>query len=272
MASTSLQPPHEQAAPPPICVDLLQAAPAFRIDYASIDKALLFAFAGSTSGGLFSQALEQASMPPSCWQPDGYADELFVAEFVQTCLVHGQPLLAPKHLVRVLVLPPQDEASMVLRRGIVSELRRTPTLVAAVEELYAAVSRFRCLIEGNSAADRWDPNQRQLAILTAYAHVVELAAERFAQAESGLSRVAAYGARVVASEGFAALRDLLAYDDCLATVSFRVRIGADGRVRDLELLAVEENDDNPFVNPPMRRWQAKLELLLRGMQFLLIFL
>src|SRR5690606_30665066 len=53
-------------------------------------------------------------------------------------------------------------------------------------------------------------------------------------------------------------------DEQLATVSFRLGIGADGRVRQLELVSVDENRANPFVMSPLRRWLAKLELLLRG--------
>src|SRR5690606_7400807 len=51
------------------------------------------------------------------------------------------------------------------------------------------------------------------------------------------------------------------------TIDFRVRMGADGRVRDLELLSLQEDTENPFTNGPIRRWGAKLELLARGYKF-----
>jgi DNA mismatch repair protein MutS2 len=69
------------------------------------------------------------------------------------------------------------------------------------------------------------------------------------------------------SEGFQSLSDLLRYEARLATVSFKVGVGADGRVRGLEILALDESDENPFVSPPWRRWLAKLELFVRGYRF-----
>ena len=63
--------------------DLLESAPRYRIDRAATDRDLVFAFAGSTSGGLFSAALERAVLPHSSWDPRGYAADLFLERFVR---------------------------------------------------------------------------------------------------------------------------------------------------------------------------------------------
>ncbi len=89
----------------------------------------------------------------------------------------------------------------------------------------------------------------------------------FAQAESPLRRLFTFGAQAKAQEAYESLLSLLSYDGKLATLDFRVRMGADGRVAHLELLRVEENVENPFVASPLKRWGAKFELLFRGFRF-----
>jgi len=235
------------------------------------DRALVFAFAGSSSGGLFVDALKGAKMVPSSWDPSGYVEDLFVAAFVRACFepnIDGpRPLLAMEHLARVLATPPREAETVHHRRAVIGELMESQALRGELGRLYVALNRFRVLLEGGSAADRLDPNRRQLEVLTRLKAVIEIMAQGFTSAQSGLSRLSAYAEQVQAGEAYAALVELLRYDDQLATVSFKVRIGADGRVRDLTLLSVEEDDKNPFVSSPLRRWQAKLELLLRGFHF-----
>jgi DNA mismatch repair protein MutS2 len=250
--------------------DLLDARPTARIDVETTDAALLFAFAGSSSGGLFVDALDAASMPRSSWDPSGYVEELFVTSFVRGCFTPGgsrRQLVAMNHLVRVLALPPSDVETVHFRRAIVEELFGSQPLRSELERLYAALERFRVRVEGNIGIERLDPTRRQLEVLAAFREVIEIMAEGFAGARSGLVRLDAFGRRVKASEAYAALCDLLRYDDRLATVNLRVRIGADGRVRDLEIVSVEESNDNQFVSSPWRRWSAKVELVMRGYRF-----
>jgi len=258
--------------PEPALPDLLDATPTYRIDVEATDAALLFAFAGSASGGLFIEALDAANQTPSRWEPQGYVEDLFVPAFVRSCFtprIAGatRTLVAMNHAIKTLALPPEDVRTVHFRRAIMAELLASPTLREALEGLYVDLGRFRVLVEGNAAADRLDPNRRQLGVLAALRDVIERLARDFETATSGLSRLDAFGKRVRDHEAYRALVDLLNYDDRLATVSFRVKIGADGRVRDLELVSVEESDDNPFVSSPLQRWQAKLELLMRGYRF-----
>ena len=252
--------------------DLLDATPTYRIDVEATDAALLFAFAGSASGGLFIEALEGASQAESTWDPSGYVEDLFVPAFVRSCFTPRfggatRSLVATNHAIKTIGLPPSNVKTVHFRRAIMAELLESATLRRALEELYVELGRFRVLIEGGSVADRLDPNRRQLGVLAAFRDVIERLATDFEGATSGLDRLDAFGKRVREHEAFRALVDLLNYDDRLATVSFRVKIGADGRVRDLELVSVEESDDNPFVSSPSQRWKAKLELLLRGYRF-----
>ncbi len=258
----------ESVQPP----DLLHPRPHLRIDSVAVDASLFMAFAGSNTGGLFADALAQAQCSPSSWDPSGFADDLFVASLVRSCFTPSRegrtrPLVATTHLVQTLIRPPAEKATIAFRRAIVKELLDRPELCASLEAVHLAHGRFRVAIEGTSSADRLDPNRRQLDVLARYRDLVLALDRGFASATSGLQRLAEFGRAIREDEAFESLESLLSFDDQLATVSFKVRIGADGRVRALQLLEVEEAEANPFVSSPWQRWKAKLELLARGYRF-----
>jgi DNA mismatch repair protein MutS2 len=96
---------------------------------------------------------------------------------------------------------------------------------------------------------------------------IDAMAESFESAESGLSRLREFGAEVRAGEGYRRLAALLDYHDNLSTLDLRVRIGLDGRVRDLEMLAIRENESNWFYSSPLGRFLGKLAAFLRGYRF-----
>ena len=258
-----MSPPHAPNLP-----DLLHAQPWRRIDTEATDLAIVMAFAGGSSPGLFPDTLDQANTAPSTWEPRMYARDLFVRQFVESCFRIGperRTPLALRHLARVLGSPPSDLTTVEYRRRIVAELLDNAELRSALERLYATVLRFRALLEGGGP--NIDPNRRQLEVLASFKAIVEMLDEEFANARSGLGRLHAFGHSVRATEGFRSLLDLLKYDEQLARVTFKVNIGADGRVRRLDLIAVEESDRNVFVSSPWRRFLAKLELLARGYRF-----
>lgn len=251
--------------------DLLHASPSTRIDFESVKLSIQLAFASGVAGGLFGDALDRAALAKSTFDPSAFAADLFVASFVAHCFRvpsgTGEASLAQKHLVRLLCNPPKDEATIHFRRAIVSELVETPTLRASLTKLYTALGRFRGLLEGASHAVKWDPNRRQLDLLALTKEIFDLMADDFASAKSGLSRLAAFGKRVREGEPYQSLADLLRYDDKLATLDLKVRVGADGRIRGFQVLSIQENDKNPFVLSPLRRWLAKVELFVRGYSF-----
>jgi DNA mismatch repair protein MutS2 len=249
-----------------LLADLLQAEPAFRIDAEATDTKLVFAFSGSATGGLFADTLATAQMPASNWEPECYVSDLFLDRFVRECLQGPQALVTVKHLVRVVANPPRNAATIAMRQGILRELGESPALSEALQSLYNHLLGFRASLEGTSQRDKYNTHRQQLDVLEHFSHVVEKSRE-FAPASSALRRLAQYGEAVFSSEGFQSLKALLDYDGKLATIDFRVRMGADGRVRDLQLLSLQEDTENPFVNGPLRRWGAKLELLARGYKF-----
>lgn len=242
-----------------------------RLDVETTETAIALAFAGGTSGGLFGDALDRATLAHSTWEPSHYVNDLFVNRLGVSCfqiqIGGAKPSMLMTHLVRLIATPPSDRATVQFRRDILAELVQSPDLCSSLEKLYQAIARLRALLEGTNTAGKWDTNRRQLDILGIIAEIIELMADDFSSSQTGLARLAEFGQRVRDGESFRALLDLLRYDARLATMSFKVGIGADGRVRNLEILAVEENDKNPFVTSPWRRWLAKFELFVRGYRF-----
>jgi DNA mismatch repair protein MutS2 len=251
--------------------DLLHPSPRLRIDVEHTKLTVSLAFASGVAGGLFTEALDRASVASSSWHPQAFARDLFVNQFASLCFgfeIEGAPVvLATKHLVNVLTHPPSDEAVVEHRRAILAELVASSDLRAGLERLYLLLGRLRGLLEGATGIGKWDPNRRQLDILSITKEILDCMAERFASAESGLKRLHTYAERVRAGEPYRSLADLLRYDERLATLDLRVSVGADGNLRGFEILSIKEDAENPFVASAPRRWLSKLELFARGFHF-----
>jgi DNA mismatch repair protein MutS2 len=237
-----------------------------RVDSADTRRAIAFAFATGVSGGLFADALERRKLAPSTWVPASFVNDLFVADFVLHCMKPrgGEPLVSAQHLVNLLANPPTDDGSVRYRRTILAELSATPALRKELERVYAALRKFRSLLEGASGVGKWDTNRRQLDILVAVKEAIDALAEGFHFAKSPLVALGKFGSEIRASEPYQSLADLLRYDESSATLDLRVKVGADGRIRKLEVTSLAEDEKNPFVSSPLRRMLARIELFFRG--------
>jgi DNA mismatch repair protein MutS2 len=262
----------EPTPPGPVTVpDLLHPMPTLRIDREQTKVAVAIAFAGGSSGGLFSGALDRAALAPSTWKPASFQADLFLPNFVAQCLRPPagceSAVFSTSHLVKLLANPPADPAIVHFRRAIFAELVASPGLRRELQRLFTLLGRFRARLEGATSVGKLDVNRRQLDILELVREVFDCMAMSFAGARSGLAVLSAFAARVRAGEPFRSLCDLLRYDESLATLNLKVGVGADGRIRGFEILSVSQNDQNPFVSSAWRRWAAKLELFFRGFWF-----
>jgi DNA mismatch repair protein MutS2 len=250
--------------------DLLHPDPVLRIDRDQTRFAIGLAFAGGTSGGLFNDALDRAQALPTTWVPASFQGDLFLQNFVAVCLRarigNDYAVFATAHLLRILAHPPTDRAVVEHRRGILAELAASAELRREVERLYGLLCTLRGQLEGTNGAGKWDVNRRQLDILKLVRDVFDRMAS-FDRARSGLRQLAAFANRIRAGEPYASLRDLLRYDESLATLGLKVGVGADGRIRGFEIVSVVENEANPFVSSAWKRWLAKIELFFRGYGF-----
>ena len=250
---------------------LLQPDPIARPDLEELRQSLSFAFASGVSGGLFAQALDRAPIAPSTWDPKSFAPDLFVEELVARCFrvkVSGHEAVVHRGLMlRTISHPPSDPRVTELRRGILKELSESADSRREMEQIYTILCRVRGGLESATAGKKYDPTRRQLDVLMSIKAAFDKMAASFGASEGGLARLRDLGQAVIATEGYRSMADLLDYDEHLATLGLAIRVGADGRVRGFDVTHVREQGDNPFVLSPVRRWLAKIEMLLRGYSF-----
>ncbi len=264
-----------QSAPPAasagIVPDLLHLQPIPPRDADQVRLAIGLAFVGGGAGGLFDEVLDRAPLAASTFERGLFENDLFLSTFVTQCFVpriEGQDVpVASKRLARILGSPPSDAGVVEFRREIIQDLIATPALRRELEKLYLLLSRFRATLEGATGVGRWDANARQIDLLQLFKDLVDMLADGFSDARSGLSRLRAFGRRVRDGEPYRSLADLLRYEKNMATLSLKVGVGADGRIHGFEIVSVEAARDNPFVTSTLRRWLVKLELLVRGFRF-----
>src|SRR5882724_3635103 len=256
--------------------DLLSDQPAVRLDTPALKQVLTLAFASGVPSSVFAQLLEKARLPASSWDPASFARELFLPDLIAGCCkvtVDGHAFdIDRANLARVLSRPPSSLDAVEARRDVLRELSgsdrmRSDRMRSDLERIYAALYQFRSLLENPPGPRRVEANRRRLEILGAAKSAVDLMAEAFEGAKSALLGVREFGQEVRAGDGFRRLAALLDYHENLSTLDVRVRIGLDGHVRGLEMLAIRENTGNWFYASPMGRFLGKLVSLFRGYRF-----
>jgi DNA mismatch repair protein MutS2 len=258
-----------ELAPP----DLLSATPSRRLDPRRAREVLTFAFAQGVADDAFDELLAAARLPDSTWDPAGFAPDLFVRELVAafatvTTEAGGRCVLGQRALERLLSHPPTEPAHAALRREVLRTLVASDGARRDVERLHALVRALREQL-GVAPVRSVDVLRRRLEILGALRALIDAAASAFEGhgSPAPLARVSRWASAVKGSDGYRALAELLDYDEHLATIDVRVRVGSDGRVRSLALTSVRENTRSRFSRSPVARWFARLSLLFRGYRF-----
>jgi DNA mismatch repair protein MutS2 len=245
--------------------DLLGAEPKVRVDVSVLRTALVFAFAAGGSPESFDDAIAAAKLPATTWDREDFARDVYLDDLVARCLpvrIGGKAYPASaRHLARVLGEPPRDVADVQLRRGVLAELASSPARRAELERVYLAIVRLRSIL---CTARALSPRGRRVEVLRAAREAFELVAGSFEGAASALSRVRAFGEAVVASDEHRRLVQLLDHDEHQGSLDLRVRVGADGEVRAMQIVGVREDTSNPFHVGALRRFLVRLVLFFRG--------
>ena len=231
-------------------------------------KELAFAFTTGDSSGDLGKILDRAVVPGSSWEPSCFADDLFVDEFVEECLkVSWGEWVVPlnKSFIKaVLCHPPDDPEAVRFRQDIQRELAGDDRLRADLQACYQQLLELRMDLDANSDFGRSYFFRWRLDILVRVHRVVEQMAGSFEGTGSGLERIRRYAREVRETRGFRNLVELLDYEDEMATVGLRLRLGADGKVRGFEIENLSENERNPYHVGPVRRFLNRWSLILRG--------
>ncbi len=251
-------------------VDLLHAEPLASVATGRLRAALRFAFESGDAGGLLSLAVDDAPVAASDFEPSDFAGGLFLPELLRECFVPSvdgqryQP--SERHLLAVLTHPPRDMADVRLRQEVLRELVERPDLRAALERAYASLHRLRSLLD-EQPMTLGETARRKLEVLQTLRRFFDEVSEGLSDARSALGRLAEFAAQARAQDAYRRLTQVLDFDGHLATLQVRLVLGSDGKIRDAELLNVEENTANPLVRSPWARAWSRLRAWLRGYRF-----
>ncbi|HEY8091777.1 MAG TPA: DNA mismatch repair protein, partial [Polyangiaceae bacterium] len=243
----------------------MSAQPSTRVDAQALRTALVFAFAAGGSPESFDDVVAAAKLPPTSWDRADFARDVYLEDLVARCLplrVAGKTLASNARLLaRVLSEPPKAGGDVDLRREVLAELAASPPRRAELEQVYLAIVRLRTLL---CTARSLSPRGRRVEVLRTAREVFELLASSFEGATSALARLRAFGQEVVAGAGHTRLVQLLDNEEHQGSLDLRVRVGADGEVRAMEIVQVREDTSNPFHVGPLRRFFTRLALFFRG--------
>lgn len=248
-------------------IDLLYEEPETRIRIGALSRALSFAFSAGDTSGLFERALAHATPGKSSFDATCFANDLFLDEFLDRCLLAAETPLSDAskaYVKRVLCSPPERHSTAALRQAITSELYEDGALRERFERAYASASQLRSLLEATDAGIRYDINQRRIDVLRVLRDTMQLFAAGFSDCRSELARLSRFGAAVVKSEGFRRLEELLSYEENLATLDLRVQVGSDGRLRHFQVLDHLENTETRYYQSWLGRLWQRLWMALRG--------
>ena len=247
--------------------DLLSADPTVRVDLGVLRQGLVFAFAAGASQEVFDGALASARLAPSAWQRASFARDLYLEELVDKCfevrVEKTRYAASTRYLTRIVGEPPRDPRDVETRREVLRELSGEVSGEGRrqLERIYLAVVRLRALL---CAPRQPSPRARRMEILRATRELFDHLAGGFEGATSALARLRAFGAAVVAGDGYRRLAALLDHEENQAALDLRVRVGSDGEVRAMQIVGIRENKDNPFYASMFRRLIVRFVLFLRG--------
>jgi DNA mismatch repair protein MutS2 len=249
--------------------DLLHAVPFPRIDADAAVRYLAFAFSSGDVGDAFVRLLDKATLAPSTFVPEHFADDIFLRDFVSRSLtvkVQGHDRGASlAHLFALVSRPPSDIAHSLFRQAVFAELGARPALRKQLEKLHAFALQFRDLLSRRGVTVT-SGTELRLGILRALRRIVELLVNELAGCTSGLARLHAYGQHIASLSQFKRMVELLDYERNRGEVDIRIRLGFDGRVRGLQTLERRENRSNPFHSTVLGRWATRFLLFVRGIR------
>lgn len=247
--------------------DLLSPEARLGVDAGELCGALDFAFAGGGCYDTLCTALDDTKLSETEFNPDDYADSLFLPELVSACMavtVKGwEAPLNEAFLVRVLSHPPLDPAVAAYRRAILTELADDDDLRGSFEALYRQLCRLRRYFDHDSTVSNYEATRKRIDTLAMIRDVTELASA-FRKTDSGLRGIAALADEMKESEGWERLVELLDYENDMAKVDVRMQVGADGRVRNFSIIHLEESEDNRFYATPFGRFITRVTMWWRG--------
>ncbi|RLB49739.1 MAG: DNA mismatch repair protein [Deltaproteobacteria bacterium] len=250
--------------------DLLHETPRPWGDLAGTAELVRFAYEGGDCAGVFDTLIDATPLAPSSFDTPSFASQLYLDDLVGHCFhveVEGRVYDINVGLLgRILAAPPTDADAAAARQAVFADLVAHSELRSNLERLYAAVRRLRGALEAGRIEE---PNsvRRKLTVLEALKECIDALADGFADTDSLLGRLRAMGTAMREGEAYARLTELLEFDDNMATVDIRLRLGADGVMRGFAITKIQENTANALLPGPVVRFFQRLASLFRGYRY-----
>lgn len=237
-------------------------------DQAFLEELLGMAFLGSNETAKIHKSLGEAPLGDSTWNPALYAGEIFLAEYVRGCArirIGERTYNAHADFIeRVISRPPGDLETIRFRQEILRELEDDAEIRGKIESLYQELVYLLALIKSAHTQRHVDSTPDRLRVLAQCADVIEAMSRDFGGCRSGLRRIHEAGEAIQETRQYRILSELLSYEDELASISVSMRLGADGRIKDLQIDDFEEDRSNRFYKRPLTRWREMVSLFWRG--------
>jgi DNA mismatch repair protein MutS2 len=248
--------------------DLLHGREHAARDHALLEELLGMAFLGSNETARIHRRLGQTPLADSTWDPALFASEIFLADYVAGCariyIGTREYNTHADFLIRVLGQPPGDLETIRFRQDILRELEDDADVRGKTEALYQELVYLLDLIKSAHTQRSVDNTPDRMRVLAQCAEVIQMMTTDFADCRSGLRRIHDSGVAIQKTRQYRVLADLLSFEDELASVRLSMRLGADGRIKTLQIDEFEEDRENRFYKRPLRRWRDMLNLFWRG--------
>ncbi|HEX7481195.1 MAG TPA: DNA mismatch repair protein, partial [Polyangiales bacterium] len=135
---------------------------------------------------------------------------------------------------------------------------------AALERVYQAIVTLCGLLDDEGSDSRLDMTQWRLDVLTALRDAILSLDASFAGASSCLVRLHRFGEHARAGAAWQRLCALLDFEGDAARAQLQVRLAADGSIRSLDIVSLDERVSSAFYVGPARRLLRRLLLWLQG--------
>ena len=251
--------------------DLLHSRSHAPADDQFLVELLELAFLGHNESAGIDEGIGEIPLPEPAWNPAFFEGDLFLEEFLKgfsTVSLNGLDYRTHvPFLLRVLVHPPGDLESVRFRQRILEELEADENVLRNVESLYADLVALIDQLKSTHTQRLMDRTMLRLDTLRLVRDVVDAMVDNFETAKSGLRRIYEVGAEIERTSEHQTLMALLDYEDNLTRLDLKLRVGADGRIRNLEIEELEANESNPYFMAPVRRWLEILRMRWQGVTF-----
>lgn len=236
--------------------DLLHLDARLGLDPERVQALFELSFLGREAAKDLDRVLAGTS-PEADWSLDLFAEDLFVRELIHDCFqLRVEGLRYPvnqEFLFQVLSAPPTDPQAIRFRQDILRELASGEALLRRAEKLYVEVSKLLAMFKTPDHAQRLDIHSYRLDVFRQSKRIIDRMADGFGDATSGLKRLAEAGREMKKTRAYRRMSDLLDYEQHQSRLRVSVQIGGDGEIKDLTILDIADNEENPHYTPHWKR-------------------